>query len=283
MGFLFDFSGQVFINEALQKSFLSYFHLFFVFLSLLDTTPYYLTVCGVLRVVFPRKISIRYIYLLSFVLFTTTALKHYFNHPRPGHLLPHLDLISTGTWFGFPSGAAMGALVIAAILYRHLPSLKGRVFAFSYLFFMCLSRLYLGAHFAIDVAGGLVCGVVIWAGYLMVEGKLKPLKDPMSSLKFILASLAVFAVMYALDQSKSVVELIIMLSGFSVGRFFATNLEHKFSIKNLCLTIGGLYVIFLLTLVPFSLVKILGLFLVGLWLSSACAFFMNYFSGVKSS
>lgn len=277
MDFLFNFPGQIFINEFLQKSFLSYFHLFFLFLNLLDTTPYYLTLCGFIRCSLAPKISTRYIYLLSFLPFSASFFKHLFNLQRPGYINPELDLVPIGTRHGFPSGAAIGAVIISALIFRHFPSVKGKIFAFFYLFLMCLSRLYLGAHFLIDVLGGLIFGGLIWLFYLAIEKKLISLKEPMGCLKFVSLSALFFVLMCLIHPKTTTHEIVLMLSGFSLGRFFIRkNLKTEVSMKSFLIMALGLYLLFFLTLVPFFSVKILGLFLVGVWLSSGCLLAISY-------
>ena len=284
MASLFDFPSQIYINEVLQNSFLSHFYYFFLFLGLLDTIPFYLIVCGLLRMIFPEKLGSRYVYLLSFILFSSTFLKSFFDMPRPGFFNAALDIVPTGLWGGFPSGAAMGASAIAAIILRHVPSLKGQIFAFFYLFLICLSRVYLGAHFLVDVFGGLFFGALVWFGLLFVEKGLDHLKNPIEGGKFVFASTLGLILMYLVHPVKSITELVLMLAGYSLGLILVGKARKPVtSLKNILIMLVGLFASFGLTEVPIPGGKFLGLVLIGLWVGYGCFVIPNKFSQRVSS
>lgn len=88
--------------------------------------------------------------------------------PRPYAVLPHvLVLVSRSTDYSFPSDhAVMAGAVAAGVL------LAGRrlgVLAVAMAVLMALARVYVGAHFPLDVTAGLVVGAVVClATYLLV-------------------------------------------------------------------------------------------------------------------
>ena len=284
MDFLFDLKAQLVINEFLQNSFLSRAHIFFLFLSWLDTTPYYLTLCGLIRVSLKHRVSTRYVYLLSFMPFLASYLKDFFKLPRPGHYNPELDFTEIGPSLGFPSGAAMGAVVIGALIFRHSSSQKGKIFALLYIFLMSLSRLYLGAHFFVDVIAGLFFGGLVWLFYLILEKKLLSLKSPLSGFSFFFFTFVGLSSMHLALPTESTWDLILMLSGFSLGVFFMRDdFSVKRSFKNYLILIIGLLLTFSLTEAPYPSVKILGLIFIGFWLSSGCLLTAHYFDSRESS
>lgn len=86
--------------------------------------------------------------------------KPWVDRPRPCHIRPEVALPGAcGPGKSMPSGhaarLAAGAVVVAFILRR-----RGIVFALPPLALVCLSRIYLGAHFPSDVAAGIGLGIV---------------------------------------------------------------------------------------------------------------------------
>lgn len=271
MNFFSHLPSELWINEALQSSFLSYFHSFFVFLSYLDTIPYYLTVCAFVRVVFPGQLGFRYIYLLTSAPYLASLLKHSFNLPRPGHFTPGLDLVGTGSWYGFPSGAALGAVLLAMLLATHFEGKKGVLLGGGYFSLMVLSRLYLGAHFLLDVIGGTFFGLLIWMAYRSLE-KMKLLEALKSSFQLILG-FTIFGILYFLHPSNSSLELVLMLSGFLLFHVMVPEGKASyFTWKCFGFTLFGLYTLFFSTKFLSGTGELLSLFLIGVWLSTGHSF-----------
>ena len=88
--------------------------------------------------------------------------KHFFQMPRPCHLVPSLGLISI-SGYGFPSGAATNAMLISGLLLIHAKGAWKWFVAPLFLFVVSLSRLYLGVHFGIDILGGWLLGLLLLA------------------------------------------------------------------------------------------------------------------------
>lgn len=86
---------------------------------------------------------------------------------------PHLDapLVHLGT-YSFPSGHALASTVFWACVCLLLPSGKARLFtAFGsalLVLLVCLSRVYLGAHYLTDVIGGVTEGLFCAAAWSLV-------------------------------------------------------------------------------------------------------------------
>ena len=115
----------------------------------------------------------------------TTGLKELLAIPRPPGagtavaaeivppaLRPVYEGAATGDGFGFPSGHALGTTVVWGGLAwladgdrkRHLALAAGVVAT------VCLSRLVLGVHYAVDVLAGMVVGAAYLAGVLRYAG-----------------------------------------------------------------------------------------------------------------
>ena len=107
--------------------------------------------------------------------------KELVSRPRPE--IPKADfLIAADKDYGFPSGEALivsaGAAVVLA-LYRNTP----RKFAISILLAMeaalvCISRVYVGGHYPLDVVGGILLGVGVSFIFVSIEKRIESLILP---------------------------------------------------------------------------------------------------------
>lgn len=102
------------------------------------------------------------------------GLKLTFNRPRP-LLWPRLI---TETSYSFPSGHALGAVVLygflAYLLAIRFPVRAGLIYAFTamLIFAICLSRLYLGVHYPTDILAGCTIGF-LWLIVCIIMLKLQ--------------------------------------------------------------------------------------------------------------
>lgn len=94
---------------------------------------------------------------------------------RPGSLLDHLHLF-TGEKFsgyGFPSGhSALVAACATVVYYQVAP--RYRKYILAAVLLVGLSRMYLGAHFPLDVIGGWALGSLIGCIVMLIAGVSKP-------------------------------------------------------------------------------------------------------------
>ncbi len=115
----------------------------------------------------------------------TLALKGFFALARP----PETFHVVSAAGYGFPSGHALGSTVFWFLLALTLDrwSKAARLTGAGVIVFLvCLSRLVLGVHFAVDVIAGVVIGLVYLA--VLIHGlRRRPLPA------FALAALCAFA------------------------------------------------------------------------------------------
>jgi membrane-associated phospholipid phosphatase len=107
------------------------------------------------------------------------VVKQIVRRPRPGTLLPgirHRGPDPTG--LGYLSGHAGVAVALGAAAIPRLGP-AGRVLAVSAIPLVGLTRVYVGAHLPLDIAGGAALGLAVNAAARLVRaGRLRPARTP---------------------------------------------------------------------------------------------------------
>tara|TARA_B100000315_G_C14562707_1_gene581329 strand:+ start:847 stop:1611 length:765 start_codon:yes stop_codon:yes gene_type:complete len=110
--------------------------------------------------------KIPFVLILLFGLYVNHLLKLSFHLPRPeGVALIDAD------GFGFPSGHAMGAMILWG--YFSWTTKRNYWIYGTIIFFVGLSRIYLGVHFPSDVMGGWSIGFAWLAGCMYLKSELE--------------------------------------------------------------------------------------------------------------
>lgn len=91
--------------------------------------------------------------------FIVTILKQCFSQPRPPAILPDVFLAERLGWHSFPSGDTAMAFMLAWTLKQDLPR-PARAAFIAYAVLIGYERMYLGAHFPLDVLGGAAAGIL---------------------------------------------------------------------------------------------------------------------------
>lgn len=116
------------------------------------------------------------------------AFKVFFHTTRPYWIDTHVKAYSVETSFGLPSGHSMNSATIWGSLAATLRKWGFWIIAILFIFFIGLSRLYLGMHFPTDVLAGWFLGALLVTILFWIEKPiLKWLKGQTYAQKFILA------------------------------------------------------------------------------------------------
>lgn len=109
------------------------------------------------------KVALALIILVSLTdLIAYRLLKPNFARKRPCVEFTDLRTINRcGGEFGFPSNHAANSMAIAVFFYLYFRRPLWTTLLFVFALLMGLSRVYLGAHYPLDVLGGYVLGAII--------------------------------------------------------------------------------------------------------------------------
>ncbi|MFN3870224.1 MAG: phosphatase PAP2 family protein [Aquificaceae bacterium] len=112
---------------------------------------------GFLFFIFWKASFLKYILVIVFQALVVKLLKYTVRAKRPASLLPQVYLLEDLRLKSFPSGDASMSMAIALCLYGHVPVfLKPIVVLYPIL--ISYGRVYMGAHFPLDVLVGWVIG-----------------------------------------------------------------------------------------------------------------------------
>lgn len=151
--------------QAIQQIRSPFIDFFFILLNFFDTSAFFFLLIPAVWFGKSWKAGIRLFAIILLCTFTISSLKNLFCLPRPFHLLPSLAVIQV-SGYGFPSGAAAGSLLLSGLLVTYSKMKAKWILAFSFVFFVSLSRLYLGVHFFEDLLGGWFVGLTLWAFFV---------------------------------------------------------------------------------------------------------------------
>jgi undecaprenyl-diphosphatase len=160
--------------ECIQQYRSPWVDLFFKFLNYFDRPEFLFVLIPILWLSISWKWGLRIFYILALSGIANNTLKAIFAHPRPFQLDPKVGIIHG---YSFPSGAAQTVMLLSLILITYWKNRWKWAVAFVYIFFISLSRVYLGVHFPIDILAGWTVGFCLWLvfiyGFPPIEEQLK--------------------------------------------------------------------------------------------------------------
>ena len=131
--------------------------------SFIGTEEFFMLILPILYWCVDSLLGVRVAILLMLSTNLNAAFKLAFHGPRPYWYSPSVQGLATETSFGNPSNHAQSAIVVWSILASALKKWWGWLVAALLIFFISISRLYLGVHFPHDVLiGWLIGGLILW-------------------------------------------------------------------------------------------------------------------------
>lgn len=140
-----------------------------LFFSFLGTQNTYMILMSVMYWTIDNRLGIRLGISLLISNIFNTGLKWMFKYPRPYWIDPHVQAFSTESSFGLPSGHAMISTTVWGKVILWFKQRWITLLLVILLFFIGISRLYLGVHFPSDILVGWFFGLFTLMAILKME------------------------------------------------------------------------------------------------------------------
>ncbi len=206
---------------------------FFKFLNYFDRPEFLFILIPAIWVGYHWKSGLRIFYILMLSGITNTLLKALFMEPRPFQIDPSLGLLPI-QGYGFPSGAAQTVILLSGILLNSYRNKWAWIVCANYVFWISLSRIYLGAHFPTDILGGWVVGALLWALYTYVRPLLEKRLEKLDLLKLFVLSQVVPLLVLDIAPRFALLALAVG-AGLSLSKYFNLLLNYPKNRKQLVL------------------------------------------------
>ncbi|MFZ2410857.1 MAG: phosphatase PAP2 family protein [Candidatus Methanoperedens sp.] len=214
--FQFLFSEN--FNIYLQSFGNPFFDNLFKAITTIGSEPTYIFLASLIFWCYNKKTGIRVMYVILFSAFAAILAKNLFGMPRPPDYLHKIE----ENEFGFPSGHAQVSSgfwgYIGARTKNKWLIVAGTIAIFS----ISLSRIYLGVHYAGDVMGGIIFGLLIAIISFKAEsGIINKIEKLSRSSKYLVAVIlpVLLVTIAAMQESllKEQVEIGLVMGGIGVG------------------------------------------------------------------
>ncbi len=212
--FLFSENFNIYL-QSLGNPFLD---IFFKTVSSVFSEPVYIFLASLIFWCYNKKTGIKAMYVILFSAFAAILAKNLFGMPRPPEYLHKIE----ENEFGFPSGHAQVSSgfwgYIGASTKNKWLIIAGAMAIFS----ISLSRIYLGVHYAGDVMGGIIFGLLIAIISFKAEsGIINKIEKLSRSSKYLVAVIlpVLLVTIAAMQKSllKEQAEIGLVMVGIGVG------------------------------------------------------------------
>jgi membrane-associated phospholipid phosphatase len=251
---------------------------FFIAVTFLGNEEFYLIAVPILYWCVDKKFAFKLGVLFLLSAYVNDLLKEIFQTQRPDPAVVRVIYPESGGGYAFPSGHSQGATVFWGTIAWQLKKAWAWVAALIIIIAVGISRLYLGVHWPIDVAGGWAIGAVILGLYFIYDTT-HPLRGiSPKTIPLIVLVLALAAVMFFIHPGDTAVRVIGTLTGMSIG-FIIEEEYILFDPKSvwwyqIVKVIAGVAVIFLIKIVVKMLLPdvpvshLVRYCLIGLWITA---------------
>jgi len=138
--------------------------------------------------------------------------------PRPFEYSTAVQQLVAASGGGFPSGHTQGAVVFWGYLAYHYNNKLFRALTGVLIIGIPLSRVYLGVHFPIDLAGGYLFGAILLYGFVKCENNFEAWRQKIGFARMLTVALCLPALMACLvSGEKTAVAAAAALAGMGSG------------------------------------------------------------------
>ena len=139
------------------------------FFSFLGRAEFYLVIAPFIYWTFDKRLGVRALLILIAIDVVSASFKLLFHQPRP-YWIGDVRALAEEASYGIPSSHASDLLAVGGYLAYRAKKTWFSVVMGIILFFIGLSRLYLGVHFLHDVLfGWLIGAIILWIATLRAE------------------------------------------------------------------------------------------------------------------
>ena len=168
-------------------------------ITFLGRLEFYLLLLTFIYLAYDRRLGFRLVLMLIFTDLLGMVSKLLFHQPRPYWLRPELK-IAEETSYGIPSTHASSSMAVWGYLVYKLNKTWLWITAGLFVFFIALSRLYLGVHFLHDILFGWLIGVVMILIFVACDKPLSAWAAKLSLGMQVLVALAASIVIVLIGQ-----------------------------------------------------------------------------------
>jgi membrane-associated phospholipid phosphatase len=169
------------------------------FFTFLGNIEFYLLIIPFIYWAVDKRLGFRLLLVLITTYTLSSTFKLLFHQPRPYWLEKVLGL-GAETSYGIPSSHSSGSLAVWGYLAYRLNKKWLWVLVSLFIFFIALSRLYLGVHFLHDVLFGWLIGLVVLWAFIKYEDRVARWADQKDILTQISTGFAVSILMLLVGQ-----------------------------------------------------------------------------------
>lgn len=189
--------------------------LFFKTITQLGSEFFYLICVPIVFWCISKASGFRLAMIVSVSGFANTALKETFTIPRPDAL--RVRVLTPEDGFSFPSGHAQVTTTFWFTVAQEFARKWLWVLGCVIVFFVAISRMYLGVHYPTDLLGGFGVGLICaFGGVALCKRLEKPFRNLALPLQFIIAFFLPL-VLLLFNRHEDAISMVGNICGFSVG------------------------------------------------------------------